>query len=202
MKQKSLTSRAAMFALILGVLMMPACETNTPSAPNTTVDAKSIQVPDTAPVAAAFLCTPSAGVLEVICADQSTGGPHSWKWTFGDGSGSKKQNPIHMYNAEGTYVVTLKVTDSISSDQLSQFLTVSASTLVASFSSTKNGLTVIFTDTSKGGPTTYKWRFGDGGGSSSRDPVHTYAAAGTYVVSLEVTKGVEFDKFSAFITVP
>lgn len=39
--------------------------------------------------------------------------PYSWLWTFGDGGTSTQQNPIHVYTAEGTYVVTLNVTDSM-----------------------------------------------------------------------------------------
>jgi PKD repeat protein len=35
--------------------------------------------------------------------------------------------------------------------------------------------------------TTYEWDFGDGNTSTSRNPMHTYAAAGVYTVSLTVT---------------
>lgn len=195
-------SRPALFALVLAVLAMPACDTESPTGPNQGVQAKSITVPDTAPVAANFVCTASAAGLTVICTDTSTGGPTSWQWRFGDGNSSKKQNPVHEYAAAGSYVVTLTVSDSISTDQLAQFVTVNASSLVASFTGQKNGLTVIFTDTSAGGPESWKWRFGDGSGSSSQNPVHTYAAAGTYVASLEVRKGDVVSKASQFVTVP
>ncbi|MER7674125.1 collagenase [Kitasatospora sp. NPDC096128] len=36
----------------------------------------------------------------------------SWHWTFGDGSSSDEQNPVHTYAAAGTYTVALTVTDS------------------------------------------------------------------------------------------
>jgi PKD repeat protein len=49
-------------------------------------------------------------------------------------------------------------------------------------------LTVEFTDTSKGAPTTWSWDFGDGGTSTETDPVHTYTEAGTYTVSLTASK--------------
>lgn len=48
-------------------------------------------------------------------------------------------------------------------------------------------LTVAFTDTSSGYPVSYSWVFGDGGTSTSQNPVHTFASAGTYSVSLTVT---------------
>jgi len=35
----------------------------------------------------------------------------SWSWDFGDGVISTEQNPTHRYSADGTYTVTLKVTD-------------------------------------------------------------------------------------------
>jgi PKD repeat protein len=47
-------------------------------------------------------------------------------------------------------------------------------------------LAVQFTDTSVGGPTQWLWDFGDGTTSVARDPAHTYAAVGTYTVSLTV----------------
>jgi len=45
---------------------------------------------------------------------------------------------------------------------------------------------VSFTDTSTGFPTSWRWTFGDGGTSDTRDPTHTYSTAGTYTVALTV----------------
>jgi len=39
--------------------------------------------------------------------DLTSGGANTWTWNFGDGYGSSAQNPIHQYNANGTYTVTL-----------------------------------------------------------------------------------------------
>ena len=47
-------------------------------------------------------------------------------------------------------------------------------------------LAVRFTDTSTGSPTSWAWWFGDGTTSTLQSPVHTYAAPGTYTVSLRV----------------
>lgn len=49
------------------------------------------------------------------------------------------------------------------------------------------GSTVRFTDISDGSPTSWNWTFGDGSSSAERNPVHTWAAAATYVVTLTVT---------------
>lgn len=45
-------------------------------------------------------------------------------------------------------------------------------------------LTVAFTDTSTGSPSWWKWDFGDGNISTEQHPTHTYAAPGTYEVTL------------------
>ena len=61
---------------------------------------------------------------------------------------------------------------------------------VANFTDSVSGLTVSFTNTSTdtgGTITSYAWNFGDGNTSTSASPSHTYTAAGTYTVSLEVT---------------
>src|SRR5690606_26620795 len=46
------------------------------------------------------------------------------------------------------------------------------------------GQPVYFYDASTNNPTAWQWTFGDSSGASIRDPIHAYAAAGTYTVSL------------------
>jgi len=43
--------------------------------------------------------------------DASNGNIVSWEWNFGDGATSNEQNPSHSYSQEGTYCVSLTVTD-------------------------------------------------------------------------------------------
>jgi hypothetical protein len=52
-------------------------------------------------------------------------------------------------------------------------------------------LTVYFDTFESGGlsPCTYSWAFGDGSTSDEKDPVHTYAAPGTYTAKVTVTDG-------------
>jgi len=59
-----------------------------------------------------------------------------------------------------------------------------------------------FTNTSVGA-TTYAWDFGDGNTSTTTSPVHEYAAAGTYTVTLTATNGAceAVDSFDVVITV-
>jgi PKD repeat protein len=77
---------------------------------------------------------------------------------------------------------------------------------VASFTATPTSgtapLSVHFTDTSTGSPTSWAWTFGDGATSTSQNPSHVYAA-GTYTVGLTVANSAGSDSVtrSALITV-
>ncbi len=66
----------------------------------------------------------------------------------------------------------------------------SKSELTANFSSNVTAgyaqLSVAFTDTSKGKPTSWKWSFGDSTSSTVKNPVHIYTKKGKYTVSLTV----------------
>lgn len=65
----------------------------------------------------------------------------------------------------------------------------------------QNNLTYTFTDTSAGSPTSWLWNFGDGNTDTIQNPVHTYAANGTYTVSLTVSNGLCTDVLTQTITV-
>lgn len=161
------------------------------------VDAQAA-VGGTGPVApvASFTGTPVSGnaPLNVVFTDASTGSPTSWSWTFGDGGTSTAQNPSHTYTAGGTYTVALTVSNAAGSNTQTRtgYITVTTgSAPVANFTGTPTSgtapLAVTFTDVSSGSPTSWSWSFGDGGTSTVRNPSHTYAASGTYTVSLTAT---------------
>ncbi|MEA3376524.1 MAG: S8 family serine peptidase [Chloroflexota bacterium] len=136
--------------------------------------------------------------LTAYFTDQSTdsdGSIVSWAWDFGDGSTSTEQNPSHTYAADGTYPVTLTVTDDDgATDTASQDVTVSSGEEnqlpVASFTYTCTDLACDFTDQSSdpdGSIVSWAWAFGDGSTATAQNPSHTYAADGTYTVALTVT---------------
>jgi uncharacterized protein (TIGR02145 family) len=50
--------------------------------------------------------------------DYSSANPTSWKWSFGDGTFSTLQHPIHVYNDTGYYNVTLIAGNATSTDTL------------------------------------------------------------------------------------
>ena len=64
---------------------------------------------------AEFSATSRSGLppLEVQFTDESEGAILAWDWDFGDGGTSTEANPTYTYENEGTYSVTLTVTDAI-----------------------------------------------------------------------------------------
>lgn len=56
--------------------------------------------------------------------DSSTGNPDSWSWSFGDGTTSSVQNPIHRYTAAGDFTVTLTVSNAGGSNTATHTVTV------------------------------------------------------------------------------
>ena len=163
--------------------------------------------------AAAFSAFPTSGSVPftVGFTDQSTGSPTSRKWTFGDGTYSTGQNPVHTYSKAGLYFVTLTASNANGINTLtkSSYIVVS-SVLVAPFTSFSASptsgsapLTVGFTDQSKGAPTSWKWTFGDGNTSTEKNPVHTYNKTGLYSVALTASnaKGSNVLTKSSYIAV-
>ncbi|WP_449405392.1 PKD domain-containing protein [Methanolacinia paynteri] len=129
--------------------------------------------------------------LTVQFTDTSTGTPATWEWDFGDGGNSTERNPSHTYTTEGSYTVTLNVSNSLGSDieTKTEYINV-GSTSVAFETDVTSGqfpLTIQFTDQSVGSPTAWHWDFGDGENSTNQNPVHTYLSAGKYDVNLTVT---------------
>lgn len=123
----------------------------------------------------------------------------SWAWNFGDGNSGSGPSPTHTYVTGGTFTVTLTVTDN---DNLTDAATATVNVTdgsgmqppVADVGGPYAGTTgfAIPFDGSKsadpdGAIVSYDWTFGDGGSASGSQPLHAYAAAGTYTVTLTVT---------------
>lgn len=144
--------------------------------------------------------------LQVNFADASTGNPSSWSWTFGDGGTSTQQNPVHNYPAFGNYTVTLKVTNAAGANSSTQIVTLTAPppppAPVASFTATVNNMQVNFVDTSSGNPTIWSWSFGDNTSSAQQNPVHTYASAGSYTVTLRASNSAGSSNATQVVIVP
>lgn len=158
-----------------------------------------------------FKATATSGYapLNVQFLDASDNSPTAWVWSFGDGGTSTLQNPSHTYMTAGSYTVTLTATNAAGSNTVSRggFIIVDAavpeSSFTADVTSGVKPLSVQFTDTSANAPTSWYWTFGDGGTSTTQNPVYTYRSAGTYSVSLGTTNsaGSNTTTVSGFITV-
>jgi len=137
--------------------------------------------------------TSGALPLVVQFTGSGTESPTSFYWSFGDGSTSTAQNPVHVYNTAGIFTVAFRAANSDGGNTVinESCITVAVDNLVSDFSANITSGTIPtqiqFTDTSTGGATSWLWDFGDGVTSTERNPKHTYTYANTYAVSLTVT---------------
>ncbi|MBP6748055.1 MAG: proprotein convertase P-domain-containing protein [Xanthomonadaceae bacterium] len=94
--------------------------------------------------------------------------------------------------ANGAHTLTAKAFDATGNSATSSGVSFTVSNIapVASFTASVSGATAAFTDTSSDADGTIVvrlWNFGDGNTSTATNPSRTYAAAGTYTVTLTVT---------------
>lgn len=156
---------------------------------------------------AVFYSTPDSSNANLIYfTDLSSGNPTSWSWSFGDGSGSSSQNPSHTYGASGTYTVTLNISSANCSDSYTTTVTVGnvVPSCVADFYSyadSNNVQLIQFIDNSAGSPTSWSWDFGDGATASTQNPNHTYAATGSYNVTLSISSANCSDTYTTTVVV-
>jgi len=136
----------------------------------------------------------------------------SWIY-FGDGSSgtfsTATSSTSHAYAAPGTYNIemTIYVYDSLTStyctDSVRDTITISYWPCATTVATSISGASATFTATTPAGTSgmSYTWIFGDGTMAGTGSPVtHTYAAAGTYNVTLiSVSSGTCVD--SSFLTV-
>jgi len=134
----------------------------------------------------------------------STTGNVTYSWDFGDGNTSTMQNPSHTYIDNGTYTVTLTITDDCGSDTFTMDVTVTngCTDPVASFTQSGTEPTFTFTNTSTSSAnTTYEWDMGDGTTYTMADASHTYTANNSYTVTLIVTDDCGADTTTQMVTV-
>ena len=152
---------------------------------------EDIEVDGLAAPSAAFSANVTEGCapLEVQYTDESVNAPTSWTWLFegGEPSTSNEKNPIVTYNVAGTYAVTLSVSNSIGNNvvNMSEVIIINAAP-TAAFSANETAGFVVLNNTSVRADS-YSWDFGDGETSDQESPVHDYATAGDYIITLTTT---------------
>ncbi len=156
-----------------------------------------------------FSASPVSGIapLSVQFIDNSSKNVTAWEWDFNsDGVvDSTEENPVYEFVNSGSYNVSLTVVNEAAWGNITKtnYITVGEKPK-ASFTVTPGGgndpLTVQFSDNSTGNVTSWYWDFGDGSTSTSQNPNHTYAAIGTYVVTLKVSNAFGSDSLINPIT--
>ncbi|MDB3907163.1 PKD domain-containing protein [Crocinitomicaceae bacterium] len=134
----------------------------------------------------------------------STTGVVTYSWDFGDGNTSTQQNPSNTYIDNGTYTVTLIITDDCGVDTVTTSVTVNNGCVdpVAGFTQSGSEPTFAFTNTSTSSTnTTYSWDMGDGTTYTTMDVNHTYSANNTYTITLIVTDDCGADTTTQTVTV-
>ena len=130
----------------------------------------------------------------------------SYKWDFGDGKTGSGPTTNHAYQAAGTYVVVLRVTDDDGFESATS-RTVNVTTslgeppiaIIAGPTDATRGDGDGFLEVNEdlefdgsasfdpdGGTITFDWDFGDGARGTGAKPFHAYTSTGTFVVTLTV----------------
>jgi trimeric autotransporter adhesin len=117
-----------------------------------------------------------------------------YAWDFGDVTTANTATPDHTFANNGTYQVTLTVTDNRGgTNSVVHPVTVSSGNQapVAAFTPTCTLLQCSFDTTASTDPdgsvTGYAWDFGDSSTGTGANATHDYATGGTYPVTLTVT---------------
>ncbi len=123
----------------------------------------------------------------------------SYAWDFGDGGVDNGPTPTHSYSVDGVFTVTLTVTDNdgqTGTDLATATINPAGGNnpplarANGPYAGTE-GAPVQFSSSGSVDPdgtiVAHTWDFGDGNSSTLENPAHTYAASGSYTVTLTVT---------------
>ena len=158
-----------------------------------------------APPVAAFSYSPTTGKAPLTVNFDATrssdpeGATLAHQWQFGDGATGSGKKTSHRFTRAGSYPVKLTVTDDKGlTGTTMQIIKVTAPSgnkapLAVIDATPDNGaapLEVRFSaarsSDSDGRITAWEWSFGDGASATTKNPVHRYAQAGAWKVSLTV----------------
>lgn len=134
-----------------------------------------------------------------------TSGPGNltYSWDFGNSTNSTLTSPSATYTSGGNYTIKLKAQSDLGcSDSIQKSVPING--ITGSFTAPASvclGAAANFQVNSNPLPVKVLWKFGDGSVSSQFNPTKTYAAPGTYTVTLLSTFGSCTDSVSKSIVV-
>ncbi len=122
----------------------------------------------------------------------------SFTWDYGDGTVEVNNNPsfqnvngAHIYNAPGTYNVTLTIEDTqgCTASRTNQITVLPGPTIDFTANTACQGSPTNFTDQSTGNPAFWEWQFEPGQPlDNNQNPSYTFPSAGTYTVTLTASE--------------
>ena len=165
------------------------------------------------PPRAMFTVDPIEGMvpLTITCTDTSAGNVKERIWSFGDKTKSEEPKVEHTYTKPGKYPISLTVTGYDGTmDRRAGFITVFPlpDPPVPKIACNTMEVFEITCETMVSpeiGNVSWLWEFGDGYTSAEQDPVHTYEALGTYMVSVTAIDAYEqtgFDSIEINLELP
>lgn len=137
-----------------------------------------------------FSATPIQGTTGFSFTDLSQGNATYFVWSFGDGTSSTLQNPTHMYNSTGPFLVCLTITDSAAgcSDTYCDSILVGTGVLCDPTFGYQTSPAGTGFYAAAGNNVSYSWDFGDGSVATGGPNItHVYTSNGTYTACLTVT---------------
>ncbi len=133
---------------------------------------------------------PASGCAPVCISFTNPTGLVNWQWTFGDGASSSQPNPSHCYTTAGSFNIGLSYTTTIGCASSVTYTHVVDVYPVphALFSASPNPTDIfnpeVFFYNESVNSNSWQWTFGDGTGSNTQNPSHTYTQIGFYSVML------------------
>lgn len=152
------------------------------------------------PPKADFVADPLRGPapLGVRFVETCVGRIAEFRWSFGDGTADADGSVVnHEFVKPGRYSVRLRATGpGGAADRAREFEVLEAGSVIADFVATpakgRAPLRVEFRNLSFGADR-FRWNFGDGSGTSERDPAHTFERPGEHRILLEASGGGRTD---------
>ncbi len=137
--------------------------------------------------------------------------PIEYSWDFGDDQAAGGESADHAFGSAGTYEISVTASNRKGKATVTAAHSVVVTdppvpaeivAIVTSATETDTQTPVHFSANVRGdAPLSYAWSFGDGTSASTPQASHTYMAAGSHVVTLELTNDYGRDARTATITV-